>query len=336
MRIVLMLIAALAVTGGAGFFLLSAPEPQPQAVAVEAPPIPKTEVYAAAVDLAPGSIVRPEHLARVALDAAAVSAEMVVAAPDGEAALLGSVARQTLAKGVPIARSTLVAPGDRGFLAAVLPKGRRAISIPITEVAGLSGLVMPGDRVDIILTYAVTSASVDLGRDIRASETVLSNIRVLALDQRLDQSNQGPQQAGVEDTPIARTATLQVTPREAEIVTLATTLGDLSLVLNSVHDGGEFENGDRSVEAGPLPEDTPRTLTLDSDVTSLLRPKPQADEDAGQAMQTIAEQMRRIQIVRGASSGAVELGQDVARPDADAPVVAAAPDAPPAEDAPAQ
>ena len=86
---------------------------------------------------------------------------------------------------MPIARSAIVQPGDRGFLAAVLPKGKRAITIPISEVAGLNGLVLPGDRVDIILTYTITGDMIGAGRDIRASETVMTNLRVLAMDQRL-------------------------------------------------------------------------------------------------------------------------------------------------------
>ena len=119
---------------------------------------------------------------------AAVTPEMVVADPEGQKLLVGSVARQKLPKGAPFARSAVVQPGDRGFLAAVLPQGKRAISIPITEVAGLSGLITPGDRVDLILTYSLTGDTIDATRDVRASETVMSNIRVLALDQRLGQS----------------------------------------------------------------------------------------------------------------------------------------------------
>ena len=96
----------------------------------------------------------------------------------GETYLAGSVARQVLPCGVPIARSAIVQPGDRGFLAAALPKGMRAITIPVTETAGLNGLALPGDRVDLILTYFVTAKD-DNGndddakpRDIHASETV--------------------------------------------------------------------------------------------------------------------------------------------------------------------
>ena len=193
-------------------------------------------------------------------------------------------------------------PGDRGFLAAVLPQGKRAISIPITEVAGISGLVLPGDRVDIILTYSLIGADIDSVRDVRASETVMRNIRVLALDRRLHQAEAGADGRPQTDaTPIARTATLQVSPREAEMITLATSLGDLSLVLNSVHDGGdEAESG----AVGIAGDDSvsPRRMTLDSDVTSLL-------QNSGPEIAAPTSQVQRIQIVRGASAGAIELGE---------------------------
>ena len=140
---------------------------------------------------------------------------MIVADAAGDEVLVGSVARQVLPAGVPIARSAIVQPGDRGFLAAVLPKGKRAITIPISEVAGLNGLVLPGDRVDIILTYTVIAEGNGAERDIQASETVLKNLRVLAHRPALPAPGR-PRSDGdgeAEATPVARTATLEVTPQ---------------------------------------------------------------------------------------------------------------------------
>ena len=88
---------------------------------------------------------------------------MIVADAQGETFLVGSVARQALPQGMPIARSATVQPGDRGFLAAVLPKGKRAITIPVSETAGLNGLAIPGDWVDLILTYTVVGDDDDGG-----------------------------------------------------------------------------------------------------------------------------------------------------------------------------
>ncbi len=318
MRIIVLLFAALVVAGSAGFYLLSgmgngAPAPEAPVAVV----MPKaTEVFVPVAELSAGAILKPEHLGLLAIEDTRLMPEMVVASPEGEALLVGSVAIQVLAKGAPIPRAGVVQPGDRGFLAAVLPQGKRAISIPISETAGVSGLVLPGDRVDIILIYSLTGDTIDAERDVRASETVMRNIRVLALDQRLHQSDTGPDGKPLADAPpLARTATLQVTPREAEIITLATSLGDLSMVLNSVHDGGDAEDAKAAAESAE-----PRHMTLDSDVTSLLQREAVGETDA-----PLADRILRIQIVRGATAGAIELGEEL---------VAATPAAEAADDAP--
>jgi pilus assembly protein CpaB len=265
MRIFLVILAALIVAGGTGFYVLQGLQP-PAPAQAEAPEA--REVYAPVRELAAGTLIAPQHLSRMPITDGALTAQMIVADAGGEGVLVGSVARQVLPQGVPIARSAIVQPGDRGFLAAVLPKGKRAITIPISEVAALSGLVLPGDRVDLILTYSVDAEAAA----IRASETVLTNIRVLALDQRL-----GPVQPSEEDkkSPVAETATLEVTPEQAEMLTLAQTLGSLSLVLNSVRDGGDDavtpvasvgpRASFRSAAEAPRPR---RRMTIDSDVTS--------------------------------------------------------------------
>jgi pilus assembly protein CpaB len=313
MRIFLTVLAALLVAGGSGYYLLAAMKPAPQAAGEAAEPReerPRIHVFVPARPLPAGTILLPEHLAKIALEEATLSAEMIRADDDGRTLLVGSVARQALAQGVPIARSAVVQPGERGFLAAVLPRGKRAISIPVSEVAGLSGLVMPGDRVDIILTYSVDGSVIDAERDIRASETVLTNLRVLALDQRLGEAD--PARANdPQSRTVARTATLEVTPQEAEILTLSTQLGELSLVLNSVEDGGErvaATEGDvvpaalaRPAAAAGRPLRAP---TLDSQVTTLLHRDPGAEADRLPP----AERLNRVQIVRGIESRALEIG----------------------------
>jgi pilus assembly protein CpaB len=328
MRIVILILASLTVAGGTGYYVLQSMQPPPAAATAEAPAPRTTDVFVPAAELAAGTILSRDRLGRMALAPAAVTDEMFVADDAGADALEGSVARQVLPKGVPITKTAIVQPGERGFLAAVLQKGERAISIPVGEVTGVSGLILPGDRVDIILTYSVDGGTIDAERDIRASETVMTNLRVLALDQRLSQKRVAPDGSPITDAPpIARTATLAVTPQEAEMITLATTLGDLSLVLNSVHDGGDPELAavaeaevapgmtrilERLAASGP--EATrplvPRAMTLDSDVTSLLLKR--APDDAPET-EPLAERIQRVQIVRGVASGAVTLsGQTLA------------------------
>lgn len=280
MRIFLVILAALIVAGGTGFYVMQGLRPTgPQVAEVQAPAL--REVYVPAHELAVGTIITPERLSRMEVTEGAITGEMIVADDAGAAFLTGSVARQTLPQGMPIARSAIVQPGDRGFLAAVLPRGKRAITIPVDEIAGLSGLALPGDRVDLILTYSITGDGDGAGT-VRASETVIRNLRVLAFDQRLGAANQAAETEGAaEAPPMARTATLEVSSEEAEMVTLAQTLGSLSLVLNSVRDGGDDEEAapaDKLARTGsgplealvakPAPARLPRRQTLESDVTS--------------------------------------------------------------------
>jgi pilus assembly protein CpaB len=287
MRILLVILAALAVAGGTGFYVMQGLSAPTGEVRVEAPKL--REVFVPAQEIAVGTIISPDRLARMEIADSAITGQMVEADAAGEAFLAGSVARQVLPQGVPIARWAIVQPGDRGFLAAVLPRGKRAVTIPISEVAGLNGLALPGDRVDIILTYSV-GGSEDSGPAVRASETVLENIRMLALDQRLGPTKPDPEKSGKKSdaNPVAKTATLEVTPREAEIIALAGDMGALSLALNSVRDdedaapaqaGGADPKFD--IAAKELP---PRRLTRESDVTSTTK----------------------IQVVRGRKIGSAE------------------------------
>lgn len=297
MRILMILLAALIVAGGAGFYVLSGFGSEPvAATATAAAPAPEPKadpaVYVPARSLPIGTLITETDLARMTLAEGAISPEMVVADADGEKLLVGAVARQPLAQGVPVARSAVVHPGERGFLAAVLPRGKRAITIEISEVEGLSGLVLPGDHVDLILTYSIPADSINAGRDIRASETVMRDVRVLALDQRLGETPD-PDEIQGAGGPIAHTATLEVSPREAEAVSLAKTLGSLSLALNSMRDDADAADdadpASAAITAAPGEGDPlSREITLDSQVTSLLQRQVPAPELAA-----------RVQVVRG-------------------------------------
>jgi pilus assembly protein CpaB len=351
MRILLLISTALVVAGGTGFYVMQGLDQPPPVVQQQVVAQKSKDVFVPTVALSLGTIIQPGQLGRMPIAESSVTAEMVVADEAGEALLTGSVARQALAPGVPIARSAIVQPGDRGFLAAVLPKGKRAISIPISEISGISGLVLPGDRVDIILTYSVSGNVIDAERDIRASETVETNLRVLALDQRMNSEAKIPNKDGdLVTPPIAKTATLEVTPEQAELITLATQLGELSLVLNSVRDGGEPETRDDALprtEAVAMAKRNSKTreelvalrsrpLTLDSDVTSLLQRESTAAEDAPATAGApgspvpLQDRTTRVQVVRGPRAGAVQLGA-MAAP---AGATEAAPAEPAAEAAP--
>ena len=150
---------------------------------------------------------------------------------DGEAdtsKLLGTVVRFPITAGQPVTQGALVAPGDRGFLAAALGAGMRAVTISVSAKTGVGGFVFPGDHVDLVLTQSVKGE----GRPLKASETILRNIRVLATDQ----TTENEMVDGKTVVRQFRTVTIEVTPRIAEKVAVAQTIGELSLSLRSIAD----------------------------------------------------------------------------------------------------
>ena len=166
---------------------------------------------------------------------------------DGEAdmsKLLGTVVRNPLTAGAPVTQGSLVSPGDRGFLAAALAPGMRAITVPVSARTGVGGFVFPGDRVDMLLTQTVSG-----GEDaaLKTTETILRNLRVLATD-RSTESTTTPD--GKTIVRAFRTVTLEVTPRIAEKISVAQTIGTLSLVLRSIADNqSELE---RAIASGAV------------------------------------------------------------------------------------
>ena len=180
---------------------------------------------------------------------------------DGEAdmtKLLGTVVRFPVTAGQPVTQGALVAPGDRGFLAAALGPGMRAITVPVSAKTGVGGFVFPGDHVDLVLTQTVKA---DEGLPLKAAETILRNIRVLATDQ----STQTETVDGKTVVKEFRTVTLEVTPRIAEKVEVSQTIGTLSLTLRSIADNqSELDravaNGQVKVPEGASKEEEDRLL----------------------------------------------------------------------------
>lgn len=156
----------------------------------------------------------------------------------------GTVVRFPITKGQPITRGALVTPGDRGFLAAALGPGMRAVTVPVSAQSGVAGFVFPGDRVDLVLTQTVTGGGD--GPPLKASETFIRNLRVLATDQRVDTSSED-KETGVRTFS---TVTLEATPRIAEKIAVAQTIGQLSLSLRSIADNNaELE---RAIASGEV------------------------------------------------------------------------------------
>jgi pilus assembly protein CpaB len=152
---------------------------------------------------------------------------------DGEAdmsKLLGTVVRYQITAGEPVTQGALVAPGDRGFLAAALGPGMRAVTVPVSEKTGVGGFVFPGDHVDMMLTQSISGTE---GQPLNATETILRNLRVLATDQQTETTTGDDGKTVVK---AVRTVTLEATPKVAEKIAVAQTVGTLSLSLRSLAD----------------------------------------------------------------------------------------------------
>lgn len=153
------------------------------------------------------------------------------------ASLVGTVVRFAIPAGQPITQGALVKPGDRGFLAAALAPGMRAVTVPVSAQSSVAGFVFPGDRVDLILTQEVAGGGD--GPPLKASETILRNLRVLATDQRTDKK---ADEQGNTEVVTYSTVTIEATPNIAEQIAVAQTVGSLSLSLRSIADNaGELE-----------------------------------------------------------------------------------------------
>ncbi len=143
-------------------------------------------------------------------------------------------ARLPIFVGEPIVERKLVLPDQGGFMSAILPQGMRAISVAISERSAVSGFILPNDRVDVILTRKLDGASGS--NKIVRSETVLSNVRVLAINQTFRQ------EAGEDKVTVTegKTAVLELDPFQSEVVTKVEAAGELSLALRSIAEGGDM------------------------------------------------------------------------------------------------
>ena len=174
--------------------------------------------------------------------------------PDGDPKkLLGTVVRNAITAGQPVTRGSLVGPQDRGFLAAALAPGMRAITVPVSVSSSVAGFVFPGDHVDLMLTQQVQGGGD--GPALKVSETIIRNLRVLATDQRITSTDD----EGKTKVQTFSNVTLEVTPKIAEKIQVAQSLGALSLSLRSIADNGsELERavaaGDVKVPAGTSPD----------------------------------------------------------------------------------
>lgn len=257
---------------------LSAPRPVVQQVQA---PAPKSAILVAARDLKPGEFLDESTLSWQETDQSVSRSFYFVQGKDNERTLFGATLREPIAAGTPLSSNILVRPNEPGFIAAVLHRGMRAISIPTNAVASNSGLVASGDRVDIILSLRkddqpepTSSASSSSGGQpvnvpLLAAQTIVRDVRVLALNDQAEAEVRPRQDVDDGKTvasrkaraPVYRTVTVEVTPKQAEALTVAKEVGLLHLALRSSADS----------EPGELDEDGLDSVTRLSDSTSIFR-----------------------------------------------------------------
>ena len=199
---------------------------------VEAAPVPKgPKVLVAQRSLPIGTIITPDALNFQQWPEELVQDAYFIDGESDVSQLIGTVVRYQITAGEPVTIGSLVKPGDRGFLAAALGPGMRAVTVPVSVKTGVAGFVFPGDRVDLVLTQTIKGGGD--GQPLKAAETIFRNLRVLATDQRVEGKTN---KSGQSVAKTSRTVTLEVTPKLAEKVLVAQTLGQISLVLRSIAD----------------------------------------------------------------------------------------------------
>ena len=245
------------------------------------PAKPSLAVLVAKGNLPAGSFIRPEHLRWQQWPESGLAPSYVVEGRRKIEDYVGAVVRVGLSDGEPITDIRVVRPGDRGFLAAVLTPGTRAVTVNVTPSTGLAGLVFPGDRIDLIGTFRVPEEGKgNAGINRFASETVLSNVRVLAVDQRVDDQN--------KEVVVAKTATLEVTPKQVEVLALVSELGKFSLSLRSLAQSNE------------PPPSTKASITWDNEAARMLPPPAVAGGTTS-----------KVSVVRGGDAKEVEFQRRV-------------------------
>lgn len=256
--------------GGIGVvaFVALSPTPPPAVATQEAvaPPAPRAAVLTAAVGLRAGALLKAEEISATipplaSSDDAPAAADSLADTPATRAAIVGGLIRRSLAPGAPILSGDVMRPGEHGFLAAVLQPGTRAIAVGVDAVTGAAGLIWPGDRVDVILTQTLDDATTPAARRI-AGETVLTGVRVIAVDQHLVQGGMETISAGTGIVASARTVTVEVSARDAERLSVAARLGRLSLTVRSAL---------LQSARGEAPDAVAEPVTWGGDVSNALR-----------------------------------------------------------------
>ncbi len=258
LRNILILFVAIAAAGLTAYYAntwLSAERAAMQANApVEQEVTPTSKILVADKELTAGQFLRADNLKWQPWPDSAMNDGYVLESERKLEDYVGAVVRNLITPGQPITDGLVVHPGDRGFLAAVLGPGARAVSVAVNATSGISGFIFPGDRVDLLLTSRFSSRDgEDEAQSRYVTRTLLTALKVLAIDQKTESKNG-------EVSP-AKTVTLEVTPKQAEKVAIGMAMGTLSLSLQSL--AREEDSIARKTTEGP-------GYTLDTEINSLI------------------------------------------------------------------
>jgi len=200
------------------------------------------DVLVAKSDIGLGQSVTPEELQWQPWPAATASSSFIKRSerPDATTQIVGSIARAPFIAGEPIREPKLVKPNGSGFMAAILPTGMRAVSTEISPETAAGGFILPNDRVDVILSKREKNTDRVAPSDAVSSEIILSNVRVLAIDQ-------APKEKDGQNSVVGKTVTLELKPEQSETLARARQSGTLSLALRSIADlnAPEIKTDDR-------------------------------------------------------------------------------------------
>lgn len=239
---ILILLISLAAGGAAAWLALNMQTPATgpaKMTLLQTPPKVGEEVLVASADLVQGQALSQENIHWQSWPDHAINPGFIrrSARPDALDALKESVVRSHFVAGEPIREEKLADAGS-GFLSAILPSGKRAIGVRVTAENTAGGFILPNDRVDVIHTVAEDKGG---GQTVNVSRTILANVRVLAIDQKADETSG-------DAVAIGKTATLELTPKETETIAAAEASGLLSLALRSTADNDEVPspNQDRN------------------------------------------------------------------------------------------
>jgi pilus assembly protein CpaB len=240
-RVVVLTVALAA--GGVAALLAGRSEKPPEVKTPEAPKMATVDILIAKNDIGMGQALSPADLQWQAWPADATTGNFIRKSdrPNAMDQLAGNIARTPFVSGEPIREAKLVDAKGSGFMAAILPTGMRAVATQISAETGAGGFILPNDRVDVILTRRDREAEKASGVEVQVSETILTNVRVLAIDQAVEEKS-------AQKNVVGKTATLEMSERQAETMALAQKLGTLSLALRSITDASRDEKKDDSAD----------------------------------------------------------------------------------------